>query len=324
MLRQIKPKNARAKRALEKRAPQEHENTKQTLFVKGATSSNICNLAAIDLASLKKGFCQKFSKKNDIRPFEDPSSLEFFSQKNDTSLLILSLSSKKRPNCLTFIRTFDHKILDMLELYIEPETFRTLSQFKNKKPAVGLKPMISFHGTVFESPNQTKYTLAKSLLLDFFRGQEASTVDVEGLQYLISISAEEEEEGGPAPHIHLRVYTIKTKRSGQKMPRVEVEEIGPRIDFRVGREKFADEVMWKEAMKKPKGTEPKTKKNIEMDVMGDKVGKIHMGKQDFSALQTRKMKGLKRRRDEEDEDEETMVDESSLDEEILTPKKSRF
>ncbi len=28
--------------------------------------------------------------------------------------------------------------------------------------------------------------------------------------------------------------------------------------------------------------------------MGDKVGRIHLGKQDLSKLQTRKMKGLKR------------------------------
>ena len=33
--------------------------------------------------------------------------------------------------------------------------------------------------------------------------------------------------------------------------------------------------------------------------MGDKMGRIHLGKQDFSDLQTRKMKGLKRGRDED-------------------------
>ena len=51
-------------------------------------------------------------------------------------------------------------------------------------------------------------------------------------------------------------------------------------------------------MKKPKGTEERTKKNISTDAMGDKVAKIHPGKQDFSTMQTRKMKGLKRSRDD--------------------------
>ena len=38
-------------------------------------------------------------------------------------------------------------------------------------------------------------------------------------------------------------------------PRVEVEEMGPRIDFRVGRVKEADEAVMKEALKKPKQLE---------------------------------------------------------------------
>ena len=33
------------------------------------------------------------------------------------------------------------------------------------------------------------------------------------------------------------------------------------------------------------------------DIVGDKVGRIHLGKQDLMELQTRKMKGLKRTRD---------------------------
>ena len=212
----------------------------------------------------------------------------------------------------------------MLELYINPVTFRTLQQFKNKKPAVGLKPLISFHGTVFEDPNQTKWTLAKSLLLDFFRGQEATEVDVEGLQYLISISAAEPEEGQPQPELHIRSYLIKTLRSGQKLPRVEVEEMGPRIDATLGREQFPDPDMLKEALKQPKGLEPRTKKNIDMDIMGDKMGKIHMGKQDFNKLQTRKMKGLKRGRTPDDD--ATMVEEDddvSDGEDITSPKRAK-
>lgn len=214
----------------------------------------------------------------------------------------------------------------MLELYINPETFRTLQQFKNKKPSIGLKPLMAFHGTVFEDPNQTKYTLAKSLLIDFFKGQDASEIDVEGLQYLISISAEEPTDEKPNPEVKLRFYLLKTKRSGQKLPRVEVEEMGPRIDFTLGREQFPDADMLKEALKKPKGSEPRTKKNIDTDVMGDKTGKIHVGKQDFGNLQTRKMKGLKRDRSERDEEvgvEDAEESGEGVDDET-TPKKVRI
>ena len=219
-------------------------------------------------------------------------------------------------------------MLDMLELYINPETFRTLQQFKNKKPSIGLKPMISFHGTVFEDPNQTKYTLAKSLFLDFFKGQDTNEIDVEGLQYLVSISAEEPTDELPSPPIHLRFYLLRTKRSGQKLPRIEVEEMGPRMDFTLGREMFPDPDMLKQAMKTPKGAEARTKKNIDMNAMGDKTAKVHVGKQDFGDLQTRKMKGLKRGRNEDDDDDEEAGVEDSASEdddevEEKTPKKMR-
>ena len=150
----------------------------------------------------------------------------------------------------------------MLELYMQPDSFRTLVQFKNQKCAVGLKPLLLFSGTPFESPTTTAYTLAKSLFLDLFRGQEAQSVDVEGLQYMISICAGEEVEGRQSPLIHLRVYLIRTKKSGQRLPRVEVEEMGPRMDFRVGRVREAEESIMKEALKKAKGLEVSSFKSL--------------------------------------------------------------
>lgn len=241
--------------------------------------------------------------------------MEFFSEKNDCSIIVFGSTSKKRPHTLTLIRTFNHKILDMLELHIDPETFRTLSQFKNKKCAVGLKPMLLFSGMPFESPSPNEYTLVKSFFIDFFKGEPMDKVDVEGLQYMVSISAQDTVDGEEAkPKIHLRVYLIKTKRSGQTLPRVEVEEMGPRIDFRVGRVKEPEEQILKEAMKRAKTAEERPKKNIQIDRMGDKIGRIHLGRQDFSALQTRKVKGLKRSRDVADSEGQAMDNDTISDE----------
>jgi ribosome production factor 2 len=292
------PKNARFKRALEKKEPLVNENPKIALLLRGEKCSHIAQLALADLNALKNPLTLRFSKKNSVRPFEDASSLEFFSDKNDCSLIILGSHSKKRPHCLTVARCFDYKILDMLELYIDPDTFRTIEQFKSSRgAAIGLKPLIAFSGTPFDSPTPNNYTMAKSILTDLFHGQDAASVDVEGLQYLIQFTAGEQVDGSPPPKIHMRVYRIITKRSGQKLPRVEVEELGPRMDFTVGRTKEADETMMREALKRPKQLEPKTKKNITTDLIGDKIGRIHVGKQDLSTLQTRKMKGLKRHLD---------------------------
>ncbi|CAM1507146.1 Fc.00g067870.m01.CDS01 [Cosmosporella sp. VM-42] len=309
MLRQVKPRNARSKRALEKREPKAIENPKTCLFLRGTSCSQIVQDALNDLNQMRVPHAKKFTKKNAIHPFDDASSLEFFSEKNDASLLVFGSSQKKRPHALTFIRTFSYKVLDMLELYLDPESFRAIAQFKTKKFAVGLKPMVLFAGTAFESPVADEYTLAKSVFLDFFKGEPTDKIDVEGLQYVVSISAEENTDSDVKPTIHLRVYIISTKRSGHKLPRVEVEEIGPRMDFRVGRMQQADEAMLKEAMKKVHGLEERTKKNISTDSMGDKIGRVHLGRQDLKDLQLRKMKGLKRSRNDDVEADVTVDEE---------------
>lgn len=255
-LRQIKPKNARTKRYLDNKAPQNVENPRVTLFLRYTTCPEVLQLVMKDLHSLKRPLCIKFEKKNDIHPFEDPSSLEFFADKNDATMAVYASHSKKRPHCLTVVRFFDYKVLDMLELLIDVDTLRTLSQFRTVKTAVGLKPMLSFSGSAWDSPTSNVYTLAKSLFVDLFKGPDATNVDVAGLQYMIHLSVDEEEQEAVKPMIHLRCYLMKTKKSNNStLPGVDVVEMGPRIDFRVGRMKEADPDMWKEAMKKPRNLE---------------------------------------------------------------------
>ena len=43
--------------------------------------------------------------------------------------------------------------------------------------------------------------------------------------------------------------------------------------------------------------QPKKVKNVSYDSFGTKEGKVHMKRQDYTKLQTRKMKGLKRKSD---------------------------
>lgn len=275
-----------------------------------------------DLYALRQPLSKKFTKKNPIRPFEDASSLEFFSEKNDASILLFGSSSKKRPHTVTLCRTFGGKMLDMLELYLDPNTFRTLRQFKGRKPPVGARPMVLFAGTAFENPVADEYTTARSMLLDFFRceagsNEDGGKVDVEGLQYIVSVSCDEPATVAAAaaaaatlstapvdpaskPTLRIRIYVLRTKRAGSsRLPRVELEEMGPRIDFRVGRFRQPEEALLKEAMKQGKdpATAERTKKNVSTDRMGDKLGRIHLGRQDLSDMSLRKFKGLKRSRD---------------------------
>jgi ribosome production factor 2 len=163
---------------------------------------------------------------------------------------------------MTFVRCFNSHVLDMLECSVVADTARTLAQFGGAKCKVGAKPLLSFSGPAFEQLNEgvatgNKFALAKSLFIDFFRGGIAKEIDVEGLQWMISFAACEEDgaEGAGKEVVKMRCWRIVTKRSGQKLPRVEVEEIGPRIDFRLGRMSEADEGTMKEALKQGKTTD---------------------------------------------------------------------
>jgi ribosome production factor 2 len=104
--------------------------------------------------------------------------------------------------------------------------------------------------------------------------------------------------------IHFRVYTVQMLASGSKVPRIELQESGPSFDFELRRRRPASIDMFNQALKRPKTEHEKNrqgkdgnKKNIQTDDMGDTVGRIHVGKQDLSSLQTRKMKGLKKQLD---------------------------
>ena len=98
------------------------EDPKTAIFVKSTSTSLNVNTALTQLAQLKKPhaipFNNKTSNKN-LHPFEDASSLEFWSQKNDAAFIVSGSSSKKRPNNLIITRMFDHAVLDMLEIGVD-------------------------------------------------------------------------------------------------------------------------------------------------------------------------------------------------------------
>lgn len=269
------------------------------------------------------------NKKNDnIHPFENAESLEFLAGKNECGVVVFGTHSKKRPNNITVLRTYNGKRLDMVELLLLVPSDQSQAEPK-LTIGVEMKPLILFAGSQWDdtssSEQATLYQSLKSILLDLFQGEEIASIDVEGLQYLLMIAAGESsgtstDLSDPAnkPVLHLRWYRIRTMRSNSpKIPRVELDPIGPSFDFRVGRFQEADSSIMKDALKHGRRpNEARTKKNIETDLVGDKMGRVHLGKQDLTTLQTRKMKGLKRSRDDS-EDEEEMID-ADGDEDIVS------
>jgi ribosome production factor 2 len=203
---------------LEERELKAIENTKTAIFVRGATCSDDVLKCKKDMSLLKKPHSVTFNKKNDIRPFEDATKVEFFCQKNDSSLFMFGNHNKKRPNNLIIGRMFDYHLLDMVELGVE--SFTPLQDFKTAKVATGSKPCLMFARESFADPANKEFQRLKSLLIDFFRGPEVTNVRLAGIEHVLQFTAVENK-------VLLRSYRIILKKSGTRIPRVELKEIGP-------------------------------------------------------------------------------------------------
>lgn len=283
MQRVVKPKNPRAKRALVKREPKIIENTKQCLFLHGIKTGEFMRKCIKDIYALKRQDSKLLQSQDQLLPFEDILPVERLAHEHDASLFAYATHSKKRPNNLILGRMFNHHILDLIELGVD--NYLGLEDFKNKKITVGNKPCMVFCGTQFE--DLVDYKNLKNILIDFFRGVEATDVRLQGFEHALLFTATDDT-------IYMRSYKILLKKSGTRIPRVELEEIGPCMDLKIRRTKFASDDLKKKACRQPKHLKIGKKKNQSRDVFGTKLGRIHMTKQDLGQLQTRKMKALKK------------------------------
>ena len=186
------------------------------------------------------------------------------------------------------------------------------------------------------------------MILDFFHGDEVDRINLAGLDRVISCTIGSQSDpvtlanafpsqpimnlaqpiastssSSDLPLIHFRTYSTKLLNSGSRTPLIGIEEVGPSFDFRLRRTQVADGDRWKAATKKPKKAvapgqiagQKRKDRNVDIDDMGDKVGKLHVGKQDLGKLQTRKMRGLKKSKDTV---EEALAGET-LDEDVQLP-----
>ncbi|KAJ2785269.1 rRNA-binding ribosome biosynthesis protein rpf2 [Coemansia javaensis] len=293
MLVKPKAKNARAKRFLVAREAKVVENPKTAIIVRGSSTSQVILDTLKDLYALHKPHAINFTKKNQIHPFDDETGIEFFSRKNDSSLFAIGMHSKKRPHNLILGRTFDYHLLDMIELGVEKCV--PIKDVGNPTCAIGARPLMVFNGETFAQDE--RMILLKSLLLDFFRGEDSDRVSLKGLEHVITVTAGPAGPNGEPGLVFLRTYTIDLKKSGVRQPRVELTEMGPSLDLRIRRVRYPADDMWKQAIRMPKELKEPKVKNITRDGLGDKYGRVHLGKQDISKLQTRKVKALRKRLD---------------------------
>ncbi|KAF8670165.1 Brix protein, partial [Rhizoctonia solani] len=282
MIRTIKPKNAASKRALEARAPKEIEDEKTVIFVKGTHVGERVTGAMKDLMALKRPHAIAFNKKNQIRPFEDTASLDFWANKNDAAMFAIGQSTKKRPDGLTLVRMYDGSVLDMCELGVVG--YQPMSSFPGPKSTPGHRPLVHFASDLFDT--HPRYIQVRSLLLDLFGGSQIDAIHLAGIEHIICVStapappslvsstSQAQTGGTPAelPVVHIRTYTTRLLASGVRVPRVELTPMGPSLDVVLRRHQEADPAVWALAMKRPKIKKKeiesglgKKRKNIEVD-----------------------------------------------------------
>jgi len=271
-------KTRKGKLILQKREPQLVEDTKHVAFIRGGTANETIMQVMRDIAHIKKPFGVLLNKKNDIRPFEDQPKVEFLCDRNQCPLFVFGSHNKKRPVNLILGRTFEGQVLDMFEFGVE--NYKKLTHFKNTKTSIASKPIIMFAGEAFDT--QHEYIRMKNFLLDFFSGRKMDGVRLSGLESVISVVAVE----GKILFRHFRVILLK---SGTRIPRVELEEIGPRFDLSLRRSQLAFEDLFKTSLRQPYQLKPKKEKNISQSNLGTTFGRIHMERQDYTKLATKKV-----------------------------------
>lgn len=291
-----KPKNARAKRALLAREPKVVENPKSSIMLRGMSSSQIVNDVLSDLHKLRVPLSKCLTKKTDCLPFENNASVEFLCQKNDASLFVMGSHTKKRPHNLVFGRTYDGHVLDMLEFGVE--NYKGIDTFKGvEQPMAGSKPCLYFGGNEWE--NSETLQITKNLLIDLFRGVEAKQVNLAGLDRVITAVCHD----GKIALRHYRICYMKGLTKNGDKP-IQLQECGPSMSLTPRRTAIASVDLRRVSIRQPRTTAPVVEKNVDHNVFGETLGRLHMEPQDLNKLQTRKMKGLKRgRHADEDEDD---------------------
>ena len=234
-----KQPKARIARYLKTTESQLVEGARGSLLLKGIKCSDAMSTVLKDMRAVQSPHAKLLSKNNMILPFEDEGqqSLEFLSTKNDASLFALASHNKKRPNNLVMGRTFDRRILDMVEIGILQ--YRSLNDFGGlPKKRLGSKPLLQFVGDIWSSDVNLKRL--QNLLIDFYRGDPVDSLVLSGLDHVMVFTAAEANLGGggqekATPIIHQRTYYMKLKKDpkGGKAPVPYMTPSGPDMDFKV-------------------------------------------------------------------------------------------
>ena len=282
-----KAKTHKGKLYLDTFKPKLIEDPKKCLFINTNNSTEIMRMVLNELYLMRKEFSKKFSRKEDIfNIVQNKERVEFLCTKNNTTFFSLSSHNKKHPMDLTLGILYDHQVLDSFEF--EVTNFIPMYYFKGAATINSdLKPIIIFQGELFES--DFNYDRLKKFFIDYFQLYDKENVVISQLRRIIAISIENDEK-----IIKIRNYQVNGDLSNKNsLQKINLVEIGPSFDLKERKFLLADEVLYKKTLKQPKGVKEIKEKNIEKNkILGEKRGRIHMQKQNLTAVSLKKYKKI--------------------------------
>lgn len=83
------------------------------------------------------------------------------------------------------------------------------------------------------------------------------------------------------------------RKVGGVIPRVDLELMGPSLDLEVRRIHENTTDLKKQSLRVPRGQKAVKVKNVTHNVFGEKIGRVHMTRQEVDRMQVRKIKALK-------------------------------
>lgn len=307
-----KPAKARVQRYLKKIEPQMREGAKNALLLKGIRCSDAMGKVLKDMRAMQAPHCKLLAKKNEIVPFDTDGqhSLEFLTTKNDCALFAMASTNKKRPNNLVMGRTFEHQVLDMVEVGVL--RYKGIQDYGGSVPKkrVGSKPILMFHGELWQQ--DTNCQKMQNLLIDFYRGDVVDKLVVSGLDHVIMFVASQHPKTNQLV-VHQNTYFLKLKKDPSnptsKVPVPLLTPCGPDMTMVIRRTQFAAPDLWKASLKQPQALKKKKVKNHSTNVFGETIGRLHLEKQNVDQMGGRKSKALRRAEKAAAEEEMEALDE---------------
>lgn len=154
--------------------------------------------------ALRRNHSVLFGRKHDMHPFESREELEKVAKKSDTSLFLFGSHNKKRPHNLVIGRTYEHKVLDMVELgLLNADSMDSI--VANAEIPFNVQPFVIFQGDLWESDEQFKKL--RNLINDFFlMNNRVKEIEIDhALKVVVCWSVTDDKK------LHLNVFEVNVE-----------------------------------------------------------------------------------------------------------------